>query len=88
MEETFGGEVITPHWHWTFLAFDGDPTRDTIPWGVDVSITGRYTEEDAMVMASSVIKREHYKLRRVYECTTCGFQESAAASLDSMTKGI
>ena len=81
--------MIESHWHWTFLAFDGpEPVTatDSLMWGVEVSVTGRYTEEDARVMVSSVIQREHYKLRRVYECTTCGYQEAAAKSMDELAK--
>lgn len=85
--------MIEPHWHWTFFAFDGEANKDaaTDPtlgffWAVEISITGRYTEEDARVMASSIVQREHYKLRRVYECTTCGYQEAAAKSMDEMAK--
>lgn len=83
--------MIEPHWHWTFIAFNGEANKETATdptlkffWGVEISVTGRYTEEDARVMVSAIIQRDHYKLRRVYECTTCGYQEAAAKSMQDL----
>lgn len=79
--------MIEPHWHWTFLAFNGEVGEGgAINWPVEVTVTGRYTEEDASVMVSSVVQREHYQLRRVYECTTCGFQETTSKSMETLAE--
>lgn len=77
--------MIEPHLHWTFMAFNGEPIGE-IHWAVQVSVTGHYTEEEAQIAAASMIRREHYKLQRVYECTTCGYQESAAKSMEDIAK--
>ena len=80
---------IEPHWHWTFTAYNGPevtlPTQQ-FTWGVEISITGNYDEESARAIAASVIRRDHYELRRVYECTTCGYQESTAHSIAKLAK--
>lgn len=80
--------MIEPHWHWEFVAFDHPEAQPVgeIHWPVTVNVTGQYDEETASLAARSIITREHFKLRRVTECTTCGYQEQIATSTAKLAK--
>lgn len=75
--------AIERHWHWAFLAFDGEPDAKEIHWSIAVEVMGYQCEADARIAALDIVPREQCRLRRVWECSTCGFQQQAA---DSMTR--
>lgn len=74
------------HWHWEFLAFNGELNGDKIHWGVAVRVIGYLCEADARIAAKDIIQREHYELRSVSECNTCGFQQSITGAMTEMAK--
>lgn len=70
------------HYHWTFGAFEGtEPPSPTNPkWATTVTVVGYMNEAEAEVAARSIITRDTFMLTGVYECPSCGFQESAGES--------
>jgi hypothetical protein len=72
------------HYHWEFIAFDGEPVNGVITFGVTVHVVGHETEADALLAARDLVHRETFKLSRVYECPQCGFQKDMAQSMKEM----
>lgn len=73
------------HYHWTFVAYDGEPNADTIRYGVKVTVLGYENEEMARMAARDLIKREQFALTDVYECNTCAFQKNYTKAVKEMT---
>ena len=67
--------MIDRHFHWEFLAYNGEPNAETIKFGITVEVIGFLCEADARVAAGDVVVREQYVLRRVWECASCGFHQ-------------
>ncbi len=73
------GPMIESHFHWVFYAFNGDlaeieaKTKE-IYWNLTIEVIGYDTEENARIAAAEIVTREHFKLLKVWECRSCGYQ--------------
>ena len=75
--------VMERHWHWEFIAHDEAPSyRGEIHWPVAVSVVGYLCEADARVAAQDIFERPTFVLRRVWECTACGFQNKMVSAVE------
>lgn len=81
-----GEPLIDPvHWHWVFLAFNGEKAENIpIHWPATVEIAGYLTEGDAEIAASYIVQRDHYVLQRVWECRTCALNVRNSASMETL----
>jgi hypothetical protein len=66
------------HFHWYFLAYDGEPDAQLINWIVEVQVIGYLSEADARVAAADIVTRQQYRLKSVHECSACGFNRMNA----------
>lgn len=79
--------VSDRHWHWEFLAFDAAEEKPLeIRYGVTVEVIGYLCEADARIAAQDVITRQHFHLRRVWECQACGYQGSMVQAVNDLVK--
>ena len=72
------------HLHWKFAAWDGDGEALEIHWLIEVSVIGYQCEADALLAVQDMVKRQHYRLRQVFECPTCGWQGKTAKAMQDM----
>ena len=71
------------HWHWEFLAYD-EAVGSQIEWAVAVSVIGYLDEATAKLAAQDIVQRKEIRLRRVWECNTCGYQGRVADTLSRL----
>lgn len=76
--------MIDRHWHWQFVAYDGENLAEKIKWGVTVDVIGYLSEADARVAAQDIVARQHHTLIKVYECATCGYRQQNAEIMKEM----
>jgi len=79
--------MIERHWHWEFSAFDEgqlNVEKNNILWPVRIEVIGYLSEADARIAAQDILQRDHFKLSRVWECQTCGFQQSGSDALQKI----
>lgn len=79
-----------PHYHWEFVAFDEDDPNyvGKIQWAVTVNVIGFSCESEARDAASGLVQRKQHRLTRVWECTTCRFQERHVEAIREMTEAM
>jgi hypothetical protein len=79
--------MIDRHLHWKFTAYndvDVIENGNGVKWPVGVEVIGYESEQDATIAAGQVVQRDKYILTSVWECSTCGTQESAASAMNVM----
>lgn len=60
------------HKHWAFIAFEELVDNGVnFKFPVDIEVTDFLTEQAALKEVQKIVKRQFYKLRRVWECTRC-----------------
>ena len=75
------------HWHWDFLAHDGEAGQiGDIHWGVGVTVIGYLCEADARLAAEDIVTRKTYVLRRVWECPACGYQGQVIQAMQNLVE--
>ena len=81
--------ALERHLHWEFAAFDypRDHVGD-MHWAISVTVIGYESERDAEIAAAAIVTRQSYKLRRVYECTSCGFNSRVVENQRRMTEVV
>lgn len=73
------------HKHWRFVAFDAyNEENRMIEWPVTVTVDGYDNEDDALLVAKSIVSRQHYRLQAVWECSTCRFQARTLAAAEKI----
>jgi hypothetical protein len=80
--------VIERHFHWEYVAFNGEPNCKEIPWPVTVEVAGYISEDDAKQHARIIVERENFVLRRVWECQSCGFNEQHTKSQQELVEAL
>jgi hypothetical protein len=80
--------MIARHWHWEFVAYNGQPNAEKTVWGVSVTVIGYENEADALIAAQDVLHRDQYGLRRVWECSSCGYQERTAETMRDLVQAV
>lgn len=77
--------MIDRHLHWQFFAFD-EEIPNGMCWPVVIDVIGLSTEEDARIAAMDIVIRNRYKLKSVWECNRCGFENRMSSSMEKLTK--
>lgn len=78
--------MIERHWHWKFVAYDGEPKAKELTWAVTIEVVGYLCEADARIAAQDIVRREQYGLTSVWECAACGFQAATAESMAAIAE--
>lgn len=93
MTETGNDPAQERHYHWEFMAYDeelavpeGSPR--TIMWPVTVGVVGYLSEADARLGVEATVQRNQYRLCRVWECATCGFQGRIGEAMRKMSEAM
>ena len=80
-------DTPTQHWHWEFLAHDGEEGQIVdIHWGVVVSVVGHPCEADALLSARDIVSRKTFVLRRVWECPSCGYHTKVVKAMEDIAR--
>lgn len=69
------------HFHWVFLATNKgnvDP--------VEMTVLGYMNEADAKGAVEELIIRDTYVLLKVWECSTCAYQEDVSRTFQQMVR--
>lgn len=73
---------VERHWHWEFLGHNGEPDdAEAFRTGTAVIVIGYDNEADAEVAVRTIVPRRTYRLHRVWECASCGFQSELAQAM-------
>ncbi len=78
--------MIDRHWHWQFIAYNGEPAAESFKWGVKIDVIGFLSEADARIAAQDIVQRDQYALSAVWECASCGFHKQYAESMQDFVK--
>lgn len=81
------------HFHWEFFAYNdanvyGEPPNQRIDYICTVTVVVFDIEENAIIAAKEVIKRDKFALKQVWECTTCRFNEINADNARKMVEAL
>ena len=87
--------MIARHWHWRFTGFNHistpeelQVTEGKVHWPMDVDVIGYLSEADARMAARDIVQRDHFVLKSVWECASCGYQQSHADTLTELVKAV
>lgn len=76
--------MANKHLHWLFIANSGKEENGNWKEAMEITVVGNSSEEIAREAAKNIISRPYYFLLKVWECTTCAFQEKYLQSLKSI----
>lgn len=77
------------HKHLIFLAFDEWATPGEISEpknATEVTVNDAQTEEQALTEVKKILKRNIYLLRKVWECTSCFYQDRQVRAMEKIAK--
>ncbi len=70
------------HKHWNIVAYDEIDDSKNYVNHVEVTVLVAINEEWAIKEAKQMVKRNHYVLRKIWECNQCKLQEKTEKFID------